>query len=151
MKRLSSAVLFLALLQAGTGAPSPAPPSLEQIKAEPNAERRARLAIDFAAVAEHDAESAYAAADLANVDAQLKTTTDAMELAVSSFEASHKTPGRSPAAFKYAEQRSRELLKRLTDLQRRMDAEERGSIDPAIARIQAIHDGWFEGLMGRGK
>ena len=38
----------------------PAPASLEQVKAEVNAEHRARLAIDYSAVAEKNAETAYA-------------------------------------------------------------------------------------------
>lgn len=156
MKKLSPALLLAAILAAlphtvAAAAPPAAPPAFEQVKSEPNPEKRARLAVDFAVLAERNAETAYSAADLDAVNGHVKAATEAMELAASSFEASHKTPGRSPGPYKYAEQRSREILKRMNDLQRTMDADERGMVDPAIARIQAIHDAWFEGLMGRGK
>jgi len=146
MRRLTAVLLLLA------GALMAAPPlvlTFDQIKAEPNPERRARMAIDFAILVERDAEAAYTRNDLEVLGAQLKTVTEAVELADSSFEASHKTPGRNPAPYKYAELRSRELLVRMNDLQKKMDSEERAIIDPAIARVQAIHDEWFEGIMGR--
>ena len=134
----------------GLAAP-PAPPTFDQIKADANAERRARSAIDFALSAERDAEAVYSSNDLTMLGERLKTVQEAMELAQSSLEASHKTPGRNPAPYKYAELKSKELLGRMSDLGKKMDSEERGIIDAPIARIQEIHDAWFEGIMGRKK
>jgi hypothetical protein len=139
--------LFLLVLLAA----QPVPASLEQVKAEANAEHRARLAIDYAAVAEKNAETAYAKGDLDATVAELKNVGESIETAQEAFVASHKTPGRNPGPFKYAEMRSRELLIRLSDLERRMDLDERGLIAGVETKVQEIHDAWFEGIMGRAK
>jgi hypothetical protein len=141
-----TSLFLLALLAA-----QPPPSSLEQVKAEVNAEHRARLAIDYATVAEKNAETAYAKGDLDATVAELKNVGESIETAQDSFVASHKTPGRNPGPFKYAEMRSRELLIRLSDLERRMDLDERGLIAGVETKVQEIHDAWFEGIMGRAK
>jgi hypothetical protein len=125
--------------------------SLEQVKADPNPDHRARAAIDFAAVAEKNAESAYAKGDLESVSAELKNVEESLEVAQEAFVASHKTPGRNPGPFKYAELRSRELLIRLGDLEQKMDAGERSLIAGVKSKAQELHDTWFEGIMGRKK
>jgi hypothetical protein len=125
--------------------------SLEQVKAEPNPDHRARAAIDFAAVAEKNAESAYAKGDAQSVAAELKNVEESLEAAQEAFVASHKTPGRNPGPFKYAELRSRELLIRLGDLEQKMDASDRGLIAGVKTKVQELHDAWFEGIMGRKK
>ena len=139
--------LFLLVLLAA----QPVPASLEQVKAEVNAEHRARLAIDYASAAEKNAETAYARGDLEDTVAALKNVGESIGTAQDAFIASHKTPGRNPGPFKYAEMRSRELLIRLSDLERRMDLDERGLIAGVTTKVQEIHDAWFEGIMGRAK
>jgi hypothetical protein len=137
-------MLFLLLAQ-------PAPSSLEQVKAEANPDHRARLAIDYAAAAERNAEANYAKGDSNATSADLKDVEESLEMAQQAFVDSHKTPGRNPGPYKYAEMHSRELLIRLTDLERRMDDDERGLIIRVKAKVQEIHDAWFEGIMGRTK
>ncbi len=129
----------------------PPPASLDQVKAEPNPERRAKIAIDYAVVSEKNAEAAYAKGDLDATGAMLKTTAEALQIARDSLTASGKKPGRSPGTYKYGEQRSRELLVRLGDLERKMDADERELITGPMATMQEIHDTWFEGIMGKNK
>jgi hypothetical protein len=141
-----TSLFLLALLAA-----QPVPSSLEQVKAEANPEHRARLAIDYATLAEKNAETAYAKGDLDATVAELKNVGESIGTAQDSFIASHKTPGRNPGPFKYAEMRSRELLIRLSDLERRMDLDERGLIAGVKTKVQEIHDAWFEGIMGRAK
>jgi hypothetical protein len=130
---------------------APAPVSLDQVKAEVNPEHRARLAVDFASVAEKNAEAAYAGGDLDATSADLKNVEESFEIAEDAFIASHKTPGKNPGPYKYAEMRSRELLIRLGDLERRIDLSERDLITGVKAKVQEIHDAWFEGIMGRKK
>src|SRR5690349_4939136 len=130
---------------------APSPATLDDVKSEPNAERRARAAIDYAAIAEKNVEAAYDKGDLEEVRTGLKIVAESMEMARESLIASHKTPGRNPGPYKYAEQKSRELLIRLGDLEKKMDENERGIIAPAKGTIQQIHDNWFEGIMGRKK
>ncbi|HEX4138207.1 MAG TPA: hypothetical protein VHY84_26595 [Bryobacteraceae bacterium] len=130
---------------------APAPSSLDQVKADPNPEHRAKAAIDYAAVAERNAEAAYAKGEPQIVEAELKNVEGSFDTAQDAFAAAHKTPGRNPGPFKYAELHSRELLIRLGDLEQKMDISERGNISALKAKIQEIHDAWFEGIMGRKK
>jgi hypothetical protein len=125
--------------------------TLEQVKAEPNAEHRARAAVDYAAVAEKNAEAAYSKGDLDATAAALKEVEESMEMAQASFAASGKTPWRNAGPYKYAELRSRDLLIRLGDLERKMDGSERSIIENVKAKTQEIHDAWFEGIMGKKK
>jgi len=129
----------------------PPPSSLDQVKADPNPDHRAKAAIDYASVAEKNAEAAYAKGETQSVEAELKNVEDSIEAAQDAFAAAKKTPGRNPTPFKYAELRSRELLIRLGDLEQKMDTSERGVIAEVRAKVQEIHDAWFEGIMGRKK
>jgi hypothetical protein len=128
---------------------APAPTSLDQVKAEPNPERRAKAAIDFAATAERNAEAAFSNGNVKDVVAQLNTMKESMEVTRDSLVATRKTPGRSPQLYKYFELRSRELLIRLEDFERRLFLEDRDVVAVPRARVQEIHDFWFEGIMGR--
>ena len=129
----------------------PAPSSLDQVKADPNPDHRAKAAIDYASVAEKNAETAYAKGDMQRVAAELKDVAGSMDAAQEAFVAGHKTPGRNPGPFKYAEMHSRELLIRLSDLERKMDSSERSIVVDTKAKVQEMHDAWFEGIMGRKK
>jgi hypothetical protein len=129
----------------------PAPLSLDQVKADPNPDHRAKLAIDYAAVAEKNAEAAYSKGETQNVEAELKNVGESLDAAQEALVASHKTPGRNPGPYKYAELHSRELLIRLGDLEQKMDSTERGLIATLKAKVQEMHDAWFEGIMGRKK
>jgi hypothetical protein len=129
----------------------PGPLSLDQVKADPNPDHRARAAIDYSALAEKNAEAAYARGDLQSVSAELKNVEESLAAAQDAFAASGKTPGRNPGPYKYAELRSRELLIRLSDLERKMDVGERDLIVGVKEKVQEIHDAWFEGIMGRKK
>lgn len=128
---------------------APMPTSLDQVKAEPNADRRAKAAVDYAAVAEKNAETAYANGDMPGVAAHLKNVADSLEAAKQALAASGKSPGRNPGPYKYAEMHSRELLNRLNDLEQKMDVSERDSIQGTRQKVQELHDAWFDGIMGR--
>jgi hypothetical protein len=132
-------------------AAAPAPASIDQVKAEPNPERRARAAVDFAAIAERKAEAAFSNGDMKQVAVELTTMKESMEMTRDSLVASRKTPGRNPELYKYAELRSHELLTRLEDFERRMLVEDREVLAVPKAMVQEIHDSWFEGIMGRAK
>jgi hypothetical protein len=137
-------VLALVLLFA-----APLPTSIDQVKADPNPDRRARSAVDYAGVAEKNAEAAYGKGDMPAVTAELKNVVASLKLAQETLAASGKSPGRNPGPYKYAEMHSRELVKRLGDLEQKMDASERDSIQDAKEKVQELHDAWFEGIMGR--
>ena len=128
---------------------APMPTSLDQVKAEPNPERRAKAAVDYAGIAEKNAEAAYAGGDMPRMATHLKDVAESLETARQALAASGKSPGRSPGPYKYAEMHSRELLIRLNDLEQKMDVSERDSIQGTKQKVQELHDAWFDGIMGR--
>jgi hypothetical protein len=127
------------------------PATLDQLRAEQNPEHRAKLAVDYAALAERAAEAANEAGDDKKLASELQNVVAAIELARDSFAAAGKTPGRQPGSFKSAELKSHEILIRLADLRHKMDDEQRPLIDAPIAKVQDIHDFWFDGIMGKKK
>lgn len=128
---------------------SPPPTSLDQVKAEPNLEHRAKAAIEYAGVAERNAEAAYANGDLARMSAELKILVESLQTARESLAASGKSPGRNPGPYKFAEMHSRALLIRLGDLEQKMDVSERDAVEDIKNKVQELHDAWFDGIMGR--
>lgn len=103
--------------------------------------------MDFAAVAERNAEAAFSNSDMKQVAVALNTVKKCTGMTRDSLVASKKTPGRDAELYKYAELRSRELLTRLDDLERRMPLEERGLAAVPKARVEEIHDFWFDAIM----
>jgi len=127
----------------------PVPSSLDQLRSDGNLEHRARSAVEFAALAERSAEAAYSKGDMAAVAAELKTMETAVEIARDAFVQTGKTPQRHAGPYKSAELRTQEVLIRLNDLEKRMDADERHVVDGPKTKVQEIHDAWFEGIMGK--
>jgi len=131
-----------------------APPpqlNLEQIRADSNSEHRARAAIEYSVAAERNAETSYSRGDLPAVKAELKNMLEAVELAKESLDQTGKSPMKHPGPYKFGELRTQEMLVRLGDLERKMDAEERPMVEAPKARVQEIHDAWFDGIMSKRK
>jgi hypothetical protein len=125
--------------------------TLDQVRAEANPEHRAKAAVEYATNAERAAEQAAGNNDNASFKKNIADMVAAMELARDSFEASGKTPARNPRNFKNAELQSHELLHRLGDLKDSLDIDQRALLEGPIKKIEAIHDVWFYGIMGRKK
>ncbi len=125
--------------------------TLDQVRAEANPEHRAKAAVEFAVSAERAAEQAASNNDNTSFQKSIADMVTAMELARDSFEASGKTPSRNPRNFKNAELQSHELLHRLGDLKESLDIDQRAMLEGPIKKIEAIHDVWFYGIMGRKK
>jgi hypothetical protein len=128
-----------------------APMTLDQIRADQNPEHRAHSAIEYAVGAERNAETAYARSDMKAVASELKNMADAVELANQSLEQTGKSAMRHPAPYKFGELRTQEMLVRLGDLERKMDADERPVLSGPQAKVQEIHDAWFDGIMSKKK
>lgn len=128
-----------------------AAPSLDQIRGDANLEHRAKVAVEFAAAAEKSAEANYSKGDMAAVEADLKTIVAAVETARDALAQTGRPASRHPGPYKAAELKTQDILARLNDLEKRMDADERGVIQAPRARIQEIHDEWFDGIMSKKK
>jgi hypothetical protein len=124
---------------------------LQAAKNEPNLEKRGKLALANADQAVSEAREAYNVQDMKTTAARLAEVRESVELAQASLVASGKKPGRSPGPYKYAETKSRELLRRIEGLKQEMDSTDRELIETVQNRIQEIHDAWLDGILTHAK
>ena len=137
--------IVLAALVAAAG---PAWASLEQVRAEPNLERRSVLAMDNAVAALKEARAAYNAGDTARTADKAKEIEESVDVAYSALEKTGKDPRRSPKWFKHAEIQSNELLRSIEALEHDMSLDDRGILEKTKEKVQQVHDDLLAGLMG---
>lgn len=135
--------LGVALLLAGT-----LRASLQEAKAEPNLEKRSKLALDNAEQALTAAREAYAKGDTAQVEARATEIRESVELAAASLHQTGKNPRKSPRWFKHAEIVTRDLLRRLDSFQQEMSAADRPLLEGVKGEVQQAHDNLLLGVMG---
>lgn len=145
MTRGFRAALLLAL--AAICSPAAPPRSLAEVEAEPDRERRSRRAVAFAESQLEAALRAYRADEVARARRALANIGSAVAVAVASLEATGKHPRRHPRHFKYAEIRTRRLLRELREAQRRANIADAGDFDEAIRQVEAANGKLLRGLM----
>ncbi len=121
---------------------------LSRAKAEPNLEKRARLALENADGSLSAAKKAYSDGEMAKVETLLEEVAESADYALASLKETGKNPARAPRPFKNCELKTRELLRRLKALQEDMDVNDRPLAEKVRARVQKVHDVVLEGVMG---
>lgn len=139
-------VLALALAGAGLLV-APLRADLKQALAEPNLEKRSKLALDNAEVAYQTMRAAYEKGDNHQVSAAAAEIQESVELAYTSLTKTGKDPRKSPKWFKRAEIETRDLLRRLDSFQQQMSFDDRPLLDTVKAKVQQVHDNLLVGLM----
>ncbi len=119
---------------------------LSKAKAEPNLERRARLALDNAEGQFRLASSAYKAGDWQKTVAALQEIRESVDLAYVSLRQTGKSP-RNSKHYKNLEVKTRSLLKRIEELRRSMSFEEREQLAPLAEYLQELHDVVLRSIM----
>jgi hypothetical protein len=120
---------------------------LAQVKAEPNLEKRSKLALDYAEQTLKEARAAYGSGESAKSADLIAQVREAVELAENSLKETGKNPRRSPKYFKKAEIETRSLLKRVEAFQDEMNVADRPTLDSLRARVQQVHDDLLMGIM----
>ena len=120
---------------------------LAQVRAEPNLEKRAAAALDYAEHALKDSRRVYADGDAQQTATLLDQVGDAVELAETSLKETGKNPIRSPKHFKNAEIKTRGLLRTLDAFERDMNAADRSMIGKTKERVQEAHDRLLQDIM----
>src|SRR5262245_50904712 len=113
---------------------------LSAAKAEPNLEKRSRLALDNADDALRTAKQAYDSGEMDRTKESLEEVEGSVELAYHALKDTHKNPSRSPKHFKSAEIKTRGLLRRLDTFREHMSVADRDVLDKVKKSIQRIHD-----------
>lgn len=125
------------------------PASLATVRAEPNFEKRSRMALDNAEAAYLHSRADFDAGKPEAASADLQEVLQSVELARESLAETHQNPSRKPKNFKYAETRTRDLLRKLKGWQESVDSTDRPMIESVRNRIQEVHDEWLTGIMGK--
>ena len=123
------------------------PAGIKEVLAEPNLEKRARLALDNAESSYQSARTAYEAGNTTTVAASLHELQESIEVAYASLESTGKDPRKSPKWFKKAEMQTRDLVRRLSSFRDSMSFDDRAVVDPVQAKVQQVHDELLMGLM----
>jgi len=144
-------LLLLPLAAPGGKQAGTAPEDLAHIQAEPRPDKRALLALDYADGALKQAREAYDKGDNPGVSTFLDEVQQSVKLAQTSLQQTGKNPSRSPKHFKYAELKTRDLLRKLETFREAMSVTDRPVVDQAIAAVQKIHDALLDGIMGKTK
>jgi hypothetical protein len=145
IRLLKAAVFSMALLVTTVGR---AWGGLDEVRTEPNLEKRSALAMDNAAAALKELRAAYNSSDLDKVKAKAQEIEESVELAYMSLEMTGKDPRRSPRWFKHAEISTSELMRSIEVLQHDMSFEDRSMLDKTKEKVQQVHDNLLAGLMG---
>ncbi len=153
MPRLSPVLLSCVLCLAGFRLAPAAerPADLESIKAEPNLERRARSALDFAKASVKPVLRAYEQSDSQRGTQLLMQIQEAVELAHQALSATGKNPRKNPKHFKRAEIQTRNLVKQLRGLSRDLNYDEREVVESVMDRVSAINDQLLLAIMTKKK
>jgi primosomal protein N'' len=120
---------------------------LQKAMAEPNLEKRSKLALENAGEAYQAARADYDKGDATRLAADIREIQDSVELAYTSLKDTGKDPRKHSKWFKRAEIETRDLLRRLDAFQQDMSFEDRPMLDKLKARVQKIHDDLLLGLM----
>jgi hypothetical protein len=136
------AVLFLMALTAGT-----LWADLAAIKAEPNLEKRSKLALDHAESTLKAAREAYGKGEEKQTEALLDELRDSVELAQASLKETGKNPRKNPKWFKRAEIQTRDLLRKLEAFDQEMSVVDRPLLAEAKKTVQQVHDDLLRGVM----
>jgi hypothetical protein len=124
---------------------------LAGVKAEPNLEKRSERALDYANSALDAARDAYGRGEFEPYQAQLNEVSASVDIAYEALEQTGKDPRRNPRAFKRAEMRTRELLRRIEGLVQAVNYADREAVEKVQERVAAVHDNLLEGIMSKRK
>jgi hypothetical protein len=124
---------------------------IPRIQAEPNPEKRAKLALDNAEQALSLARDSYDKSDIPNTAGLLAEVKESVELADAALKSTGKKASRSPKAFKNAELRTSELLRRIETFSQDMNFADRQMIEPVKTTVQHVHDALLDAIMEKGK
>jgi RNA polymerase-interacting CarD/CdnL/TRCF family regulator len=120
---------------------------LKKAQAEPDLEKRSKLALDNAFAAYQTARDAYQKGEMEPVQAGIEEMEQSVDLAYQSLTETGKNPRRSPKWFKIAEIATRDLTRRIASFQDQMSYTDRALLDKVKARVQQVHDELLLGLM----
>lgn len=129
----------------------PAAEGLEAIKADPDPQRRYRAALEYSSQQVTAARKAYEEGKPADYAAALKQAVDAVKLCDDTLREPGKNRVRNATHFKRAELKTREIIRRIEQLEKEAAVDDRAPAHAAALEIRKIHDQILTDLMGRNR
>ncbi len=125
--RLALACLLLQSMARGT--------DMASVKAEPNLEKRSELALVYAGEIVSEMRKELHASSTGRIREQLRDFEAAVDLSVDSLMATGKNARNRPKYFKRAEQKMRDLNRRIETLQRDMSIDDRPVLEGVTGHV----------------
>lgn len=122
---------------------------LNAVKAEPNPEKRAYLALDNAHQAVDRARQSYAKGKYEEAQSALAEVRESVDLCHDSLRDAGKEPSKDKKQFKRVELRTSALLRRLRDFRIEASVQDHPAIDRVITHLEKINDEILEGLFSK--
>lgn len=122
---------------------------LNEVKAEPDLEKRAKAALDYANRAITTSREAYTHNEFKKALASLDEVGQAAELCLASLDATGKSARKNPKPFKRAEMQINDLLRRLESLESDFGLDDRPAVSSVTKRLQEIHDALISRIMSK--
>jgi hypothetical protein len=124
---------------------------LDAVKAEPNLEKRSKLALDNANAAIDAARNAYSSGDLNGSTAALEEVRESVNVCLAALNETHRDARKSPKAFKRAEMDIAGLVRRLRSLETDFSVDDRAEVHKTEQRLQEVHDELISRIMSKKK
>ncbi len=120
------------------------PLDFETVKSESNPVKRTEKALDFSYQKLTEAREHASAGNYEEMGRAVAEIADGADVALESIRAK-----RNVRAMKKAEQRCRDILRRLDTLRQDLPPAERGPVEKAVARIQEVQERILQLALGR--
>ena len=124
---------------------------LNEVLAEPKLERRSEMALANADAELDRARAAYSSGKSDEFKSAINEAVRSVEVSHESLIATGKAARRHPKYFKSAEQKTRNLLKRLTTLENEVSLEDREFVEKARKQVESINDDLVMQIMTKRK
>ena len=122
-------------------------PALARIQANPDLEKRSRLALELASKQLDAATAAYRSDDMEGGRGALALLAESVEVAAAALESTGKHPRRHPRPFKHAEIRTRKLIEELRQARSKAHIQDQGDFDGPIERVERANGALLLGIM----
>jgi hypothetical protein len=120
---------------------------LAQVRAEPNLEKRSKVALENAERSLKASRQTYEAGDLKLTAELLEELQQSVDLAEKSLKETGKDPIKHPRHFKDAEKKTGDLLRRIEAFSRDMNFADRPMADKVKEDVQEVHDRLLQSIM----
>jgi hypothetical protein len=124
---------------------------LDAVKAEPNPDRRAEIAIDNANAALDRAKSLYEKGEYKDSQTAANEVRDSIELCADALKATGKDPRKNAKQFKKIEIRIQALVRRVKSFAQSVSIEDRAAVTKVQERLEEINDEIVSGIFTRSK